>query len=76
MSVDYNDSHSLVDHLMTYRKPETPTVVDSMDLVRGLYINLGHNLADELPPGPEKTIAIRKLHEALMAAIACLALNQ
>lgn len=73
---DLNDPHELVHHLMEYRKPETQELVTKMEFIRDEFISLGVNLADELPAGPDKTVAIRKLHEALMSAIACLALNQ
>lgn len=74
--VDFNNPHQLVDHLMTYRRPQTDFVVENMNDIRSQFITLGHNVVDILPDGPDKTVAIRKLHEALMAAIACLALNQ
>lgn len=73
---DSFDAHGLVRHLMQYRKPETEALVTTMEEIRNQYIHLGLELAERLPDGPDKTVAIRKLHEALMSAIACLALNQ
>lgn len=68
------NNHFMVDHLFRYRRP-TDEVAEVMASLRDAFIELGHRVVSDTPPGPDQTVAIRKLHEALMAAIANLALN-
>lgn len=72
----YPGPHDLVDRLLTLHPPANSLVAQRMDDVRSRFIQLGHIVVDRTPPGPDQTIAIRKLHEACMAAIAAIACNQ
>lgn len=73
---DYPDPHELVDRLLTLHPPQNDLYAQAMDDVRGRFVVLGHIVVDRTPRGPDQTIAIRKLHEACMAAIAAIACNQ
>lgn len=64
-----HDPHELFERIMPLRSPSSPAMVADLDRVRGAFVALGHELADVLPPGPDQTIAVRKLHEACQAAI-------
>lgn len=68
--------HELVDHLLTYRQPTSDDVVRRMEHLRGLFIELGHEIVDQVDRSPDRTVALRELHRACMATIAALALNQ
>jgi len=68
--------HGLVDHLFYLQSPRNDQVAVTMDTIRAAFIALGHRVVESTPEGPDQTVAIRKLHEALMAAIGCIALNQ
>lgn len=56
--------------------PETPEVGKVMDNVRGWFRSLGEMMIEELPPGPDLTVALRALKEASMHAIGAVACNQ
>ena len=56
--------------------PETPAIAAKMDNVRGWYRSLGELLIEELPPGPDRTVALRSLKSALMDSIGAIATNQ
>lgn len=56
--------------------PKDEGVADRMDRVRSGFRWLGLDLIDELPPGPDLTIALRALKEAAMHAIGAIACNQ
>lgn len=73
---DPNRGHGLVDRLLTLHPPEGRDTADLMDATRARFIDLGHTIVNTTPEGPDQTIAIRKLHEACMAAIAAIACNQ
>ena len=68
--------HELVDHLFYLKPPATKEAAERMDLVRSQFIALGHHIVDVTPVSADQTVALRKLHEACMAAIATIALNQ
>jgi hypothetical protein len=73
---DY-DNHALADRLLTFHPAERGgALAEDMSAVREKFIELGHLIVDRLPDGPDQTVAIRKLHEACMAAIAGIACNQ
>lgn len=67
--------HELVDHLLTYQQVRGD-VADVMASLRADYIALGHRIVDEVPRCPDRTVALRKHHDACQGAIAALALNQ
>lgn len=70
------DPHDLVDRLLTLHPPSNHGVAQDMDRLRWGFIHLGHMIATITKQTPEQAIAIRKLHEACMAAIAAIACNQ
>jgi len=57
----------LVDQLVAYHKPKNESIANLLGSVRKEFLMLGHFIASHTPPGPDQTIALRKLHEALMA---------
>lgn len=67
--------HDLVDHLLVYRQVAGP-VAETMTSLRADFIALGHRIVDEVPRTPDRTVALRKLHDACQGAITALALNQ
>lgn len=75
-NVDPNRGAGLVNRLLRLHPPKDSDVADAMDAVRGNFIDLGHTVVHFTPEGPDQTLAIRKLHEACMAAIAAIACNQ
>lgn len=56
--------------------PATPTTGPMHDDVRSVFQNAADALFGILPPGPDRTVAFRKLQDAMMAANACVANNQ
>lgn len=59
--------HELVDQLVGYHKPKDERVADLLGEVRDEFKSLGHYLVNHTPDGPDQTLALRRLHEALMA---------
>ena len=68
--------HELVDRLLRLHPPATPEIGETMDAVRGNFIDLGHTVVALVPRTPDRTVALRKIHEACMATIAAIACNQ
>ena len=64
----------LIDHIFTYHKP-TPGQTETYNLLSASYRGLAMIVNDLLPEGPGKTVAIRKLADARMAANAAVALE-
>lgn len=56
--------------------PATEVTGPKHDAVRAKFKQLARFLQKELPAGPDQTIAIRKLQDAMMSANACIACNQ
>lgn len=56
--------------------PATEITGPQHDDVRLRFRELAGHLLDALPDGPDKTLALRKLQEAMMSANACIANNQ
>jgi uncharacterized membrane protein len=50
--------------------------VASFEAIRAAFLDVGHLVVDRVPRTPDRTVALRKIHEACMASIAALALNQ
>lgn len=71
-----NDPHAWWDNQIELHPPKNDTVAGVMDAVRGKFSGLGHVLIDELPPGPDLTVALRALKEASTYAIGAIACNQ
>lgn len=67
--------HELVDHLLTYRRPDEATA-EVMAHLRERFISLGHEIVNGIPRCPDRTVALRSLHRACMDTIAALALNE
>lgn len=61
-------------HIFTYQPP-TLEQVEVYDYVGAKFRELAVVLNEQLPDGPGKTVALRKLAEARMQANACVALN-
>ncbi len=60
-------------HLFTYHAP-TPEQVEHYEALRDAAKTFALIIAEHTPPGPDQTVAIRKVREAVMtanAAIAC-----
>ena len=53
--------------------PATPRTGPQHDHVRSSFRLVANDLWDLLPDGPDKTLALRKLQEAMMSANACIA---
>lgn len=68
--------HDLVEHLISYRSPSGDEVTATFEAIRGVFKAAGHLLVERAPRTPDRTVALRKVHEACMASIACVALNQ
>ena len=64
-----------IQELFTYHPPSSEAQIDTYEKLRNAVRSLAY-LVHELTPGcPEQTIAIRKLHEASMAANSAVALH-
>ena len=70
-----DQDHELVDHLIAYRTV-SGEVAEVMTSLRADFIALGHRIVDEVSRTPDRTVALRKLHDACQCAITALALNQ
>lgn len=68
--------HELVEAIFPLHSPQNEAVSGVLDMYREEFETLGHMVADTTAVTPEQTIAIRKLHEALQAAIAAVVLHQ
>lgn len=56
--------------------PATAVTGPLHDSVRADFRKLASDLYDQLPEGPDKTLALRKLQEAMWATNAAIACNQ
>lgn len=61
-----------VESWFTYH-PATPITGPIHDNIRATFRAAAHGLIDLLPEGPDKTLALRKLQEAMWSANACVA---
>lgn len=68
--------HDLVDHLISHHPPLSDEVVAGFETIRQVFGHAGHAVVDLCPRTADRTVALRKIHEACMASIAALALNQ
>lgn len=64
-----------LDNWFGYHPPASPEVGLAHDLIRSDFRAVADRLQVRLPEGPDKTVAFRKLQEAMWAANACLACN-
>lgn len=71
-----DQDHELVDRLLTLHPPKGDGVAQQMDVIRSAFITAGHLVVERVPRTPDRTVALRKIHEACMASIAALACNQ
>lgn len=71
-----DQDHDLVEHLISYRAPTGDEVTATFEAIRSAFKMAGHLVVDRVPRTPDRTVALRKIHEACMASIAALALNQ
>jgi hypothetical protein len=63
-----------IDNAFTYHPPTGPAQVETYQDIRTAGRQLAHVVDEMVPDGPEKTLAIRKIQEAVMwanAGIAC-----
>lgn len=65
---------ALIDHIFTFHKA-TPEQAAIYDALTDYFRWLARKLNEKLPEGPGKTVAIRKLSDARMAANAAVALE-
>jgi hypothetical protein len=68
--------HELVTAIFPLHSPKNDQVAAELDFLREEFESLGHMVVNATATTPEQTIAIRKLHEALQAAIAAVVLHQ
>lgn len=68
--------HDLVEHLIAYRAPSGDEVTATFEAIREVFKAAGHLLVERAPRTPDRTVALRKIHEACMASVAAVALNQ
>lgn len=73
-SFDITDA--MIDRDFSLHPPGTPEVASKMDYVRTEFTFVTQQVMSVLPTSKEKTIAFRKIREALMYSIAALACNQ
>lgn len=71
-----DQDHELVEHLIAHRPPLSDDVVAGFEAIREVFRTAGHLVVDAAPRTADRTVALRKIHEACMASIAALALNQ
>lgn len=71
-----DQDHELVDHLISHQPPLSDDVIAAFQAMREVFGHAGHLVVDLCPRTPDRTVALRKIHEACMASIASLALNQ
>lgn len=64
------------DNLISLHPPKDEAVARTMDVVRSEFRDLGFTLIEELPPGPDLTVALRALKKAANDAIGAIACNQ
>jgi hypothetical protein len=68
--------HELVDHLVSYKRLDPGSdVAGDCEELREAFKRAGHLLVNVAPRTLDRTVAIRKIHEAAMASIASLVLN-
>jgi hypothetical protein len=73
---DYDPDHELVERLLTVHPPVSPHAAALMDALRADFKSLAHDIVNEVPRTPDRTIALRSLHRACMDTIVALACNQ
>lgn len=75
ITIDQND-HALVDHLISYQPPRSDEIVAGLEQIREALRHVGHLVVSLAPRTPDRTVALRKIHDACMSSIAALVLNQ
>ena len=65
---------TLIESIFTYHKP-TAEQAETYERINALFMYIALSLNHALPEGPGKTVAIRKLADARMAANAAVALE-
>lgn len=63
-----------IEDIFSHHPPKTPEVADLHAFVRQELKVVAHAINDNLPESPEKTLAIRKLQEAMMYANSAIAI--
>ncbi len=76
MAFDKESLHAQVENTHAYHRPNYQETMDKMGMLRGMFLTLGHTLVDECPASRELSIALTKLDECNMAAIAALARHE
>lgn len=68
--------HELVNHLVDYKRldPESE-IAHHCEELREIFKMAGHFLVNKAKRSPDRTVAIRKIHDAAMSSIAALVLN-
>lgn len=70
------DDHDHLDFVLTNQPPRGPEVVERFETLRIPAKELGHTILDVCPECAERTLAIRKLEEAVMWATKAVAVHQ
>lgn len=68
--------HEMVDRLIAHHPPASPDTVATFEYLREQFRAVAHDVVDRVPRTPDRTVALRKIHEACMASIGALACNQ
>jgi len=72
---DSDSDRDLVNSWFSFHPASTPEKINAHELIRDGFKGLAFRLLYLLPPGPDRTVAMRKLREAMYAANATLACN-
>lgn len=65
-----------IEHNLTNHPPTSDQVVGKFESIRAAAIGLGHMVAELCPDSREKSLALTKLEETVMWAVASIARNQ
>lgn len=65
-----------VEHNLSYHKPKLDITQMKMDQVRTRMLDISYSIIDLVPDGREQSVALTKIEEACMWAIAGLARNE
>jgi hypothetical protein len=64
-----------LDHIFTYHPPANASEVRKYEILREAAKNFATVIVDMTPSGPDQSVAVRKVREAVMTANAAIALE-
>lgn len=74
---DTNDPDvELVDRIFPLHPPINEDIGNLMSSFRGRFYELARDVVHQIPRSPERTLAIRKIHDASQSTITSIATNQ